>query len=410
MFNLMKILYFTSKLPVEQNPPENFHHILTNKQKSYHSGPSKSKMDIFEEHEDDEKDGFQHPQPSGVVKVLLASDREKLLQKHGVPCAETAEHGDHPAPGSHQMMSFTNEAMELDQLSFHPTRGFLHQSSVNNPSWLSFPVKRDTISKPRLEMKPYDGTFDDSLSDLAGTSLKDFKCTTDKQDVTCWSRESSTLSLHDTAKENLNEPKKMKKKKRRLSKKNKKSPYSNSGNSDDNGKLVRMTEFGCKDKDVMNFQSQPVGDLLPVLKPIPQITAGSSMANQHDNWGFESEPNDQDKFRKQWEGEFIGKPFSGFQSVPNRMTHTGSTEENVECELMDLPQTSYNEDHGNEHVMIMSRDSTLDQGIPPPGWNDIEEIYIDQTELFSRTRLKSAMRQNKNTGNQSIALDDVSDE
>ncbi|VDI47199.1 Hypothetical predicted protein [Mytilus galloprovincialis] len=161
------------------------------------------------------------------------------------------------------------------------------RAGINNEKTV---VKRDTISKPRLEMKPYDGTFDDSLSDLAGTSLKDFKCTTDKQDVTCWSRESSTLS----------------------------------------------------------------------------------MANQHDNWGFESEPNDQDKVRKQWEGELIRKSFSGFQSVPNRMTHTGSTEENVECEMMDLPQTSYNEDHENEHVMIMSRDSTLDQGIPPLSWNDIE--------------------------------------
>lgn len=367
-------------------------------------------MDIFQEHEDDEKDGFQHPQPSDVVKVLLVSDRKRLLQKHGVPYVESAEHGDHPAPGSHQMMSFTNEAMELDQLSFHPTRGFLHQSSVNKPSWLSFPVKRDTIYKPRLEMKPYDGTLDDSLSDLAGTSLKDFKCTTDKQDVTCWSRESSTLSLHDTAKEDLHAPKKMKKKKRKHSKKIEKSPYSNSGQSDDNGKLVRMTEFGCKEKDVMNFQSQPVADLLPVLKPIPQIAAGSSMANQHDNWAFEPEPNDQDKFLNQWKGESMGKSFSGFKSVSNRMKKTGSTEENVECELMDLPQASYNEDHGKEDVMIMSRESTLDQGIPPPGWNDIEEIDIDQTELFSRTRLKSAIRRNKNTANQSVALDDISDD
>ncbi|CAC5409205.1 unnamed protein product [Mytilus coruscus] len=405
--------YNDGLVPVEQNPPENFNHILTTKQNSCHSGSLKSRRDIFHEHEDDEEGGFQHPQPGGVVKVLLASDRKKLLQKHGVPDVKKsfAECGDHPAPGSHQMMSFTNDAMELDQLSFNPTPGFLHQTSANHASWLSLPVKRGTISKPRLEMKPYDGTIDDSLSGLTGSSLTDFMCTTDKQDVTCWSRESSTLSLHDPPKEDLNAPQKMKKKKRKHSKRNEKSPYNNSGRSDDNGILARKTDFGCKEKDVMNFLNQPVDDLLPVLKPIPQLTAGSSIPYQQDNGGFEPDLNEQDKFMNEWERESIGKAFSGFQSVPNRMIQIGSTEKNVECELMDLPQNNYDEDHEKNHVIIMSRESTLEQGIPPSGWNDTEEMEdIDQTELFRRTRLKSAMRRNNNTGNQFVALDDVSDE
>ncbi|CAC5392346.1 unnamed protein product [Mytilus coruscus] len=42
-------------------------------------------------------------------------------------------------------------------------------------------------------------------------------------------------------------------------------------------------------------------------------------------------------------------------------------EKNVECELM---EHNYDEDHEKNHVIIMSRESTLDQGIPTPGWND----------------------------------------